>query len=110
MIKSYKFILIIEAVILLLFWFFKPYISFDENRSFETFQIFVLAFLPAIVIGISILFQKVAISVIQSDSEKKSESFSEEKIWKISFFANLLFVSFLGMFLCHLFRASLRLE
>jgi len=91
MIKSYKFILIIEAVILLLFWFFKPYISFDENRSFGTFQIFILAFLPAIVLGISILFQKLAISVIQSDSEKIHEGFSEEKIWKISFYTNLLF-------------------
>jgi len=91
MIKSYKFILIIEAVILALFWFFKPYISFDENRSFETFQLFVLAFLPAIVIGISILFQRVAIAVIQSDSEKNYENFSEEKIWKISFYTNLLF-------------------
>jgi len=91
MIKSYKFILIIEAVILLLFWFFKPYISFDENRSFGIFQIFILAFLPAIVLGISILFQKVAISVIQSDSGKNQEGFSEEKIWKISFYANLLF-------------------
>lgn len=91
MIKSYKFILIIEAVILLLFWFFKPYISFDENRSFGTFQIFILSFLPAIVLGISILFQKVAISVIQSDSGKIHEGFSEEKIWKISFYTNLIF-------------------
>lgn len=91
MIKSYKFILIIEVVILLLFCFFKPYISFDENRSFETYQIIILALLPAIVLGISILFQKVAIAVIQSDSEKHHGGFSEDKIWKFSFYANLLF-------------------
>lgn len=90
MIKSYKFILIIEAVILFLFWFFKPYFSFEENRSFGTIQLFILAFLPAIVMGISILLQKVVVSVIQSDSEK-SESVPEEKIWKISFYVNLLF-------------------
>lgn len=89
MIKSYKFVLIIEAIILVLLWIFKPYISFDGDKTLETSQVFFLAFLPTIVIVISILLQKVVVSVINSDTV--SENFSEGKIWKISFFANLLF-------------------
>lgn len=93
MIKSYKFILIIHIVLILLLWLFKPYIFFEDNEPFETYQLLILGISPVVFLGISILFQKIVVSVINSDSSKANlEIDSEEKIWKTTFFINLLFV------------------
>lgn len=93
MIKSYKFVLIIQIVLILLLWFFKPYISFQDNEPFKILQLLLLGFIPLFFLGISILFQKITISVINSDVAKAdSDVLHEDKIWKTSFFVNLLLV------------------
>ena len=99
MIKSYKFVLIIQLVLILLLWFFKPYISFEDNDPFKIQELLIMGFVPLFFLGISVLFQKITVSVIHSDAVKEdSEILSEDKIWKTSFFINLLFglVLFLG--------------
>ena len=112
MIKSYKYVLIILVVLIVLLWYSKPYVHFEENESLKTYQLLTMGFMPLLFLGISVLFQKIMVSVINSDAAKsESEPISEEKIWKIAFFTNLLLgiFLFLGAIVCSLskFKAVL---
>lgn len=112
MIKSYKFVLIIATVLVLLFLFFKPYVSVDDNLPLENYQLLMIGILPIIFLAISILLQKIVIAIVNSDAEKEAQFVgSEDKIWKIAFFVNLFFgiISFIVAIIVSVFKIDIRL-
>lgn len=94
MIKSYKFILIIQVILLFLLGFFCSGIHNDIlDYNLRTLALLVIGFSPSFLLLLSILFQKILVSVINSDSLQSNtdSETKEEKIWQTTFFAYLIF-------------------
>lgn len=101
MIKSYKFVLIIQVILLFVFGFFCSGIHNDIlDFNLRTVALLVFGLSPSVLILFSILFQKMVFAVINSDSLQSNNEgeTKEEKIWKTTFFTYLIFcgVSFLA--------------
>ncbi|WP_125717957.1 hypothetical protein [Flavobacterium ustbae] len=97
MIKSYKTILIVQFFVLAALGFIFSKIEYGEYFSVITkIPLFLLGFFPLIVLGISILVQRLVLTVIYSDASKKDpEKEEEDKFWSFSFFTFLTFGSFM---------------
>ncbi len=91
MIKSYKIILIVQFFVLIavafLFYTIQYGIDFAVISKNPLLLIGLSLFL---VLGISILIQRLTVTVINSDSVDNSEN-DEDKFWRNSFFANVAF-------------------
>ncbi len=107
MIKSYKIILIVQFFVLVAIGFTFYKVEYNEYFSIITkTPLFLVGFFPLILLGISILVQRLVITVIYSDSSKNhSEKEGEDKFWTISFFTYVIFGSF--MFLTSLICVAL---
>ncbi|MDQ1167776.1 hypothetical protein [Flavobacterium sp. SORGH_AS_0622] len=107
MIKSYKIILIVQFFILVALGFTFYKVEYDEYFSIITkIPLFLIGFFPLILLGISILVQRLVLTVIYSDSSKNhSEKEDEDRFWTISFFTYVIFGSF--MFLTSLIAFAL---
>jgi len=107
MIKSYKIILIVQFFILVALGFTFYKIEYGEYFSIITkTPLFLIGFFPLILLGISILAQRLVITVIYSDSSKNhSEKEDEDKFWTISFFTYVILGSF--MFLTSIIYVAL---
>jgi hypothetical protein len=94
MIKSYKIILIVQFILLLLLGFgFSKVQYFEDVPLIPTVPLLIIGFSPLILLAISIIIQKLIVAVIYSDSEN-SETDKEvpnDKFWKNSFFVNVIF-------------------
>lgn len=97
MIKSYKIILIVQFFVLVALGFTFSNVEYGEYFSVITkTPLFLIGFFPLILLGVSILVQRLVITVVYSDSSKNhSEKEGEDKFWAISFFAYVIFGSFL---------------
>lgn len=111
MIKSYKIILIVQFFILAALGFTFYNVAYGEYFSVITkIPLFLIGFFPLILLGISILVQRLVITVVYSDSSKNhSEKESEDKFWTISFFTYLIFGSFLFLTSLIAFALSFRI-
>jgi hypothetical protein len=104
MIKSYKIILIVQFFVLTVFGF--VLYNIEHGISFAVIPkliLLLIGFFLLMTVGISILIQRLIISIIQSDSEVEDvENSNEDKFWRISFFANLAFgtIVFLSSIIC----------
>lgn len=101
MIKSYKYVLIIQIILLFLLWFlFKDFYIGNPVFKVQTPALFIIGLSPTLLLLLSVLFQKILVFVINSDSLKSnSENVNvEEKTWQIAFFTNMIFcgVTFLA--------------
>jgi len=107
MIKSYKIILIVQFFILVALGCTFYQVEYDEYFSIITkIPLFLIGFFPLILLGISILVQRLVLTVIYSDSSKNhSEKEDEDRFWTISFFTYVIFGSF--MFLTSLIAFAL---
>ncbi|MDL2143894.1 MULTISPECIES: hypothetical protein [Flavobacterium] len=107
MIKSYKIILIVQFFVLIALGFTFSKVEYGEFFSIITkIPLFLIGFFPLILLGVSILVQRLVITVIYSDlSKNHSEKEGEDKFWTISFFTYVIFASF--MFLTSLICIAL---
>lgn len=101
MIKSYKFVLIIQVILLFVFGFFCSGIHNDIlDFNLRTVALLVFGLSPSVLLLFSVLFQKMVFAVINSDSLQSNNEGEtrEEKIWQTTFFTYLIFcgVSFLA--------------
>lgn len=104
MIKSYKIILIVQFFVLTVFGFVLYNIKYGIAFAVISKLILLLiGFFLLMILGISILIQRLIISILQSDSEVEDfENSNEDKFWRISFFANLVVgtIVFLSSVIC----------
>lgn len=97
MIKSYKTILIAQFFVLAALGFILSKIEYGEYFSVITkIPLFLLGFFPLIVLGISILVQRLVLTVIYSEVSKMDvEKEEEDRFWAFSFFTYVTFGSFM---------------
>ncbi|RKR10593.1 hypothetical protein C8C83_2269 [Flavobacterium sp. 90] len=103
MIKSYKIILIVQFFVLAVSGFVFYTVEYGIDFAIiPKWSLLVIGSSFLLALGISILIQRLIISILQSDSEVDLENSNEDKFWQISFFANLAFgtIVFLSSVIC----------
>lgn len=100
MIKSYKIILIIQFFVLIVFGFIFYAVEYGNNFAIiPAVPLLLIGFSPFILLGISILIQRLIVAIISSDSAiDDSEKNNEDKFWYNSFLANLIFSAIVFLF------------
>lgn len=94
MIKSYKIVIIIQFIILLIFSFVFHNVEYDSDIPLiATVPLLLIGFSPLILLAISIIIQRLIVAVIYSDlaSNEVDKEVSNDKFWKNSFFVSLIF-------------------
>lgn len=94
MIKSHKLVLILQVIILVLFWCLFYYVNYHEDQQeISLTQLILLGISPISLLGVSILIQKIIHSILHADSlNNQSEKInSKDKFWSISFLVNFIF-------------------
>ena len=94
MIKSYKIILLVQFVLLLLLSFgFHKVQYVDDIPLIPIVPLLLIGFSPLILLGISIIIQKLIVAVLYSDSgnNETDKELPNDKFWKNSFFVNVIF-------------------
>jgi len=94
MIKSYKIILIVQFILLLILCFVSSKVQyFEDIPLFSIVALLLIGFSPLILLGISIVIQKLIVAVIYSDlgSNETDKEVPNDKFWKNSFFVNVIF-------------------
>lgn len=115
MIKSYKYVLIIQILLLLLLCFFGSALYNDIlDFNFRTLALLLIGLSPSLLVLLSIILQKILVAVINSDSLKgnNEKDINEEKIWKTTFFTYLVFcgVSLLASLLLIFFKSDINIQ
>lgn len=94
MIKSYKIILIVQFILLLILSFVFHKVEYLEDIPLiPTVPLLLIGFSPLILLAISIIIQKLIVAVIYSDSgnSETDKEVPNDKFWKNSFFVNVIF-------------------
>ncbi|TPG38739.1 hypothetical protein [Flavobacterium pectinovorum] len=93
MVKSYKIILIIQFFVLAVFGLVFHKVQYGNDFAvISAVPLLLIGISPFLLLGISILLQRLIVGVIYSDSSNdNSEKDSEDKFWYNSFLANVIF-------------------
>lgn len=98
MIKSYKTILIVQFFVLIVVAFL--FYNLQYGVDFVVISkdpLLLIGFSLLLILGISILIQRLIIVVINSDSSENSKN-GEDKFWRNCFFANVIFSAIVFIF------------
>lgn len=94
MIKSYKIVLIVQFILLLILWFMFHKLEYDADIPLiAAIPLLLIGFSPLILLAISIIIQKLIVAVIHSDSTSNEidNEAPSDKFWRKSFFVNTIF-------------------
>lgn len=93
MIKSYKVIIVIQFILVAVFWLIFRTFEYGNNFvNIPALQLVLIAFLPLILILFSVIIQTLVFAVINADSLNKSdETDHKDKFWKNAFYVGLVF-------------------
>lgn len=94
MIKSYKIIIITQFIMLLIFSFGFYRVENDSDIPLiPAVQLMLIGFSPLILLGISIIIQKMIVAVIHSDSanNETNKEVPNDEFWKVSFRVSVIF-------------------
>lgn len=110
MIKSYKIVIIIQCIILLIFSFVFNEVYNEDIQLIPMIQLLIIGFSPLILLAISIIIQRLIVAVIHSDStnDEVNKEAPIDKFWKNAFFINVIFGAL--TFLCSIISSVLKLE
>lgn len=93
MIKSYKIVLIIQIVIILIGSFAFHNVYFEDYDAFSKTEIVSIGSAVLIIAAFSILIQKIIVGILNSDSttEEVNAQTPNDKFWRNSFLINIVF-------------------
>ncbi|GAA3759199.1 hypothetical protein [Flavobacterium ginsengiterrae] len=92
MIKSYKIVLIIQTVIILIGFFAFKKFYYTDYEQISRALVVIFGFLALVISAFSVLIQRIIVGVIDSDStiEEVNNQTPNDKFWKNSFLINII--------------------
>jgi hypothetical protein len=92
MIKSYKTVLIIQIVIILIGFFAFKNFYYSDYEQIERTLVLIFGFLALAISAFSVLIQRIIVGVIDSDStiEEVNNQTPNDKFWRNSFFITII--------------------
>jgi|GEM_PF-1217237 len=92
MIKSYKIVLIIQMVLILIGFFVSKGLYYSDYDQISRALVLLFGSSPLVIAGFSVLIQKIIVEVINSDStiEEVNKQTTNDKFWRNSFLVTII--------------------